>query len=201
MKKTTMLCNAAVACASLAFPAVGRAARFGDAGTLAPNGGVQLDRNTVSPADGDSETTTAVVVAPHLQYFVVDNLAIGAGLTLTRVNGADGDYTSTAYGIAPSIAYNINLADNVSLLPTATLAYMAGSSNMTVGETEMDSSGSTISIGLAAPFLLHFNNFFIGAGPYFQTSLNSKLTVDGVDSDDAPKATSMGLTSLVGGWF
>jgi len=83
--------------------------------------------------------------------------------------------------------------ESLSLWPRLGIAY--NHESFSVGST--DQSGYSLALRISVPVLWHpSSHFFLGAGPAFSTELLSK--VEGVDQG---KATDIGLTALIGGYF
>ncbi len=170
---------------------------FGSAGVIAPSGAISLTYQKVSPPEGDSESTTTLSLAPTLMYFVIDNLAVGGGLVLEHASNDADSYT--IYGIAPAVGYNIPF-DNLSLMPTLTLQLARGTMDSDFMGTTQKLNMAVVNLVIDAPILYHAGNFFVGVGPYFSTTLVSKIG-DGDATEDASKDTTLGIVSKIGGWF
>jgi hypothetical protein len=154
---------------------------------------------------------TVFDVAPALDYFVVDNLSIGAQVMFgvvstnsTTTTGPNGTTTTTAgssttlYGIGPQVGYNIPLGESISFWPKVFFGYVGASGNNT--------SLSSGTIGVFAPFLFHIaTHFYAGAGPDFSTQLFVNESQSGgnvtVSNNNPPKTTTVGAMVTFGGWF
>lgn len=151
--------------------------------------------------NGGSETLFSL--APAADYFVIDNLSIGAQVMLgfassSPPNGGQGT-TTTLYGIAPQVGYNIPFSDSISFWPKLFFAF-AGSSQSNNG-----GSGNSGTIGVFAPFLFHVaTHFYLGVGPDFSTQAFVNQTNGGPNPppiNNPPKVTTFGAMATVGGWF
>jgi hypothetical protein len=137
--------------------------------------------------------TTALLVSPALDYFVVRNLSIGAvalyGYSHQDAVGAVGTqqaspaFDSSALDVGPRVGYDIRLSPVLSVWPSAFGAL--GTSWFTSG------SSSALRVGASVPVLLHpVPHFFVGLGPHLETDLTGTW-----------KATTYGLDLTVGGWL
>ncbi len=166
------------------------AGSFGAQGQIAISSDLQLSiqRITVSPPQGDSESSTDIVVQPALDYFVIDNLSVGGVLSLTHSSPEEGDSFFT-FGIGPRIGYNIPINDVLSFWPRAGIVYRRLSRG--------DASAYTINTGIYAPLMIHpVEHFFIGFGPNISTDLVSKM-----EGENSYKTTAFGLMTAIGGYF
>jgi hypothetical protein len=185
------LVSVSLAFLSVCAPAHGQAAfDFGRQGQVAVSSDFALSVSTTSHSGGGSSTD--VVLAPALDYFVIDNLSVGGQLSLTW--SKNGDWHGTGFGLAPRVGYDVPFADQLSFWPHLALFY-AGFSDSN------DTSSTKIGVTVYAPLLLHpAQHFFIGLGPRVSTDLSSRASSHGL-SGDGDKQTSIALTSTVGGWF
>jgi hypothetical protein len=186
----------AVVSLSLAVLSVSTSARaqeafgFGRQGQIAVSSDFALSLGTTSHSRGGSSTD--VVLAPALDYFVIDNLSLGGQVSLTW--SKNGDWHGTGFGVAPRVGYDIAFADQVSFWPHLAISFASFSDSN-------DTSTTRIGVAAYAPLLLHpAQHFFIGLGPRVSTDLSSRASSQGV-SGDGDKATTIALTSTVGGWF
>jgi len=171
---------------------------------LPPPSWSMLDAQYTSFANNGG-SVTRFGLAPTLDYFVIDNLSLGAQLlfgiaTVSPPSGQGNQSTTlTTFGIAPQIGYDIRLGDSFSFWPKAFFAY-ATTSTSNNGPT-----GAVASVGLFAPLLYHpVRHFYIGIGPDLSTQLgNSSSQSNGNTTtttyDD--KATAFGLMATFGGYF
>jgi hypothetical protein len=149
--------------------------KFGDPGVVVPSGSLSL---------GSVSGTTVVDLEPALQFFTAPNVAFGLSLIYFH---ASNDVASTSiYGLAPSLGYNLRLGDVLSIFPQASLPLQVlaptGGSNRTI-----------IGAGLFVPVLIHpVRHFFIGFGPDFQISGRS---------DDLFSDRALIVRTVIGGWL
>jgi hypothetical protein len=117
-----------------------------------------------------------VLVQPALDYFIVQSVSVG-GLLGAEFRGDD----ETSLTIGLRAGYNLNITERFSFWPTVGV-YVNRWSNRT-------DSNVTSRLGIYAPFLFHIvPHLFVGLGPFFNLPLG--------EGDD-----SIGITSVVGGWF
>lgn len=144
---------------------------------------------------------TAFSLAPAVDYFVIDNLSIG-GQVLFGVVGSsppnnEPGSTTTLYGIAPQIGYNIAFSDSISFWPKLFFGFEGNSTSNNGG------SGSSGTIGVFAPFLFHIaTHFYAGIGPDFSTqAFVNQSNGAGQSVNNPPKVTTFGAMGTFGGWF
>ena len=103
--------------------------------------------------------------------------------------------TTTLYGIAPQVGYNLALTDSISFWPKVFFAY-AGASVSNNGGSQ--SSGT---IGLFAPFLFHVaTHFYLGVGPDVSTQAFVNQSLGNMNTPNPTKITTFGAMATVGGW-
>ena len=168
---------------------------MGQPGQIAVHGDFQLAfaYQTVSvPGDGeDPDSTTTIELAPAADFFVTPGLSVGGQLIFTHAS--QGDTSVTGYGAAPRIGYFAGLGPKVGIWPVVSIGYVHAS----VDSGDLDGSGYQVVLLASAPLLFQpADHFFLGIGPAFQTALISE-----VEDEDASKATSFGLQSIVGGYW
>ncbi|MBI5511077.1 MAG: outer membrane beta-barrel protein [Deltaproteobacteria bacterium] len=186
--------------AILGGAATASAQSFGSPGVIAPGGNVSFYYLKSSPPEGSSTSSTSVVLMPTVMYFVIDNLAVGGQVIL---NTSSSDRTSSsAYGLAPAVGYNVPFSDVLSVFPSLMVGFQTGSSEYTFSTGgKMKSSSTKLAAIVDAPVLFHHGNFFIGGGPNLSFDLMAKETPDGGSSVDAHKLMMLGVSSFIGGWF
>ena len=145
--------------------------------------------------NGGSETVFSL--APAVDYFVADNVSLGlqvmVGVASTSPAQGSGSST-TLYGVAPQIGYNLRLGDRASLWPKVFFAF-AGSS----GNGDSASSGT---LGVFAPFLFHVApHFYLGIGPDVSTQLFVNQSTGGMSGSNPNKLTTVGAMATFGGAF
>jgi hypothetical protein len=159
--------------------------------------------------DNNGGSVTRVGLAPALDYFVVDNLSLGAQLLFDLVTISPGSVgagqpqpqgtTITTFGIAPQVGYNIALGDNFSIWPKLFFAY-SNSSQSNNGPT-----GQVFTLGGFVPFLYHpVRHFFLGIGPNLSTQLGNSSSVSASNvttTTYSDKATAFGIMATFGGYF
>ena len=122
-------------------------------------------------------------VAPGLDYFIKDQISVGASLDLGTTIGDGPD--ETVLGGAVRLGYNMPVAESLSFWPRAK-AGIVHSSTSTIAASDTTS----FLIGLDAPVLFHpVNHFFVGAGPKLDFFIGDGSGVD------------IGVQTLIGGYF
>jgi hypothetical protein len=144
-------------------------------------------------------SATIFSLAPAADYFVIDNLSIGAqvmvGVETTSPPQGTGT-TTTMYGIAPQIGYNLALTDSISFWPKVFFAYAGASTN------NNGPSASIGTLGVFAPFLFHIaTHFYAGVGPNASTQLFVNQSDMNMNINNPPKITTFGAMATFGGWF
>jgi hypothetical protein len=100
-------------------------------------------------------------VAPSLDYFILENISIGAAVSLAfAITDADDSFD---VGLAGRVGYALPLRDSVSLWPRLSMGFQRRDTPTPGGASETDTD---FVIGAFVPALMHITpNFFIGAGP------------------------------------
>jgi hypothetical protein len=145
--------------------------------------------------NGGSET--AFSLAPAVDYFVADNVSLGLQVLVGVVSNSpsQGNGTSTTlYGVAPQIGYNLRIGDRASLWPKVFFAFAGSSGNGT--------SASEGTLGVFAPFLFHLApHFYAGIGPDVSTQLFVNESNGNLSGSNPSKITTVGAMATFGGWF
>lgn len=152
---------------------------------------------------GNNGSYTSFSLAPAADYFVVDNLSIGGQVLLGFVSssppGPGQGSTTTLYGIAPQIGYNIALSDSISFWPKVFFAFVGSSTSHNGG------SASSGTLGVFAPFLFHIaTHFYAGIGPDLSTQAFASYSNGNPAPGPAPtvpKVSTFGAMGTFGGWF
>jgi Outer membrane protein beta-barrel domain len=156
---------------------------FGGRGQLAISNDLGLLISNTSQSGGGS--TTSIQLRPALDYFVIDNLSVGAfiGLDYTHVP----DSHQTIFDIGPRVGYNVPLSDVFSVWGRVGLSY----TNVNLGAGNGGStSSSSLTLNLSVPFLFHVQNFFFGFGPALDVDLTGDV-----------KSTTIAGRLTFGGWM
>ncbi|HEX8795674.1 MAG TPA: hypothetical protein VF765_32210 [Polyangiaceae bacterium] len=146
---------------------------------------------------------TAFSLAPAADYFVIDNLSVGAqvlfGIVSTSPPAPQQGTTTTLYGIAPQVGYNIAFNDSISFWPKLFFAFSG------YGVSNNGGSGNSGTIGVFAPFLFHIaTHFYAGIGPDFSTQAFVNQSNGGPNPppiNNPTKVTTFGAMGTFGGWF
>ena len=167
----------------------GPSRNFGSKGDLAISSDAALEIAHYSPGD-----VTRITLSPAVDWFVIENLSIGAFVSWTYITAGDSD--SNRFGIGPRVGYNIPLSDRVSIWPKVGFSFSTTSVNEEEGATDsgtlIDSQGNDgIALNVFIPFMFYpATHFFAGFGPFLDTDLSGDN-----------KVTSFGGRLTIGGWF
>lgn len=124
-----------------------------------------------------------IELAPSGDYFIQDNISIGAGLVLGTTVGDGPD--STSLGANVSLGYNMPVAETLSFWPKVRTGIIHQDTSSIEG-----ADTTAFQIGLFAPVMFHpANHFFVGAGPNIDFFLGDGSGVD------------LGLSTVIGGYF
>lgn len=192
MKKFTV---ALVAFASvMAVAGTAAAEDLGGEGQIAISSDLQLQFSSTSykaPEGEDPESSTTIILAPALDYFVTEGVSVGGQVAYMSFSQ---DETSTSgFGIGPRVGYALPVGEGMAFWPKVGIMYM--STTTEVGDAE--ASGNKMSLEVFAPLAIQpAEHFFIGIGPALSMDLSSK-----VEDEDAVKETSIGVVTQVGGYF
>ena len=193
-----------LACASLALispvaseaqdPTVdtggGLSRNFGSKGDLAISSDAALEIAHYTPGD-----VTRILLSPAVDWFVIENLSIGAFISWTYVTAGDAD--SNHFAIGPRVGYNIPLSDRVSIWPKLGFSFSTTSVSTEQGATDADTTlvetegNDGVALNIFVPFMFFpAQHFFAGFGPFLDTDLSGDN-----------KVTSFGGRLTIGGWF
>ena len=180
---------------------------FGDAGVLnfAAATNLTLAFGSIKPPNGgDSGSTSDILVQPSIDYFVIQNLSIGAlvGLELRSQKtppSTDAD-KSTTIRVGPRLGYNIWITPgSVGLWPKIGFLFETTSFN---SQGKDQGSESRQVIGIDLPFLIHpVHHFHFGIGPFVEMDIAAKTSPPSGPSADGAKATVFGLRADIAGWL
>jgi hypothetical protein len=199
---------------------------FGEVGTFAISAeritSIHHSSVTLEPEEGPGEQTdsatnialftgapslTTVYSVPRLaaDYFVIDNLSVGAALAIVRTTTSeetevmgtsteeDGP-TLTGFLFAPRVGYSFMFQDNVGIWPKAGFTYVsAGSSTEDVAEV----SRSALAVSLDVPLVfVPVEHVAFTAGPSLDLGISGSQETDPEDGETQEldrKATEIGL--------
>jgi hypothetical protein len=110
----------------------------------------------------NSPPSTTFALRPALDYFVIPNLSIGGAVELDY-SSFDGAPSTTSFGLAPEVGYELALTDTWSLWP-----------QVSVPMSFPSRGDPNLTLVIEVPFLVHpAEHFFFGIGPGFQQGLTS----------------------------
>jgi hypothetical protein len=193
---------------------VGPAPRFGTAGQIALDSELSLGAGWTSFQGSPAQSSSGYADAA-LDYFVVDHVSLGAGVSgsligITGVDSTTGMAVTTQSknaGVFVRMGADMPVAERVSFWPRVSLGYAWGRIDQTEGpsSTEIDDA---VYLSLYAPVLVHpASHFFIGFGPSLARDLSQNFIVSrspdggafGPTRHNASTTVGAGLT--VGGWL
>lgn len=142
--------------------------------------------NLSTDINDDASDSLAFTLSPAADYFIQENLSLGAFLTIDHEFREGENPTTLAVGVRAG--YNIPVAENASLWPRVGFAIAnRDEATLGAGSTGGDTSAE---LSINAPVLFHpANHFFVGFGPAVTFRIGG---ADGI---------GLALTSLVGGYF
>lgn len=158
----------------------GSAEAFGQAGQLVIDQDFQFTLTYNTPG-ADSFT---LLLTPGADYFVEQNLSVGAGLNFGQIfqEGAN----ATSIGLNVRVGYNLPYDEKLSFWPKVSAGFVYNR----VSSFEFGTDGTYFQIGAFAPVLFHpASHFFVGLGPHLDILLGSG------------SGFSLGVRSVVGGYF
>lgn len=158
----------------------GAADTFGQAGQLVINQDFDLE---LSYSTSGSDAFT-ILLAPGADYFISNNISLGAGLNFGQIFTSGEDATSI--GLNVRVGYNLMYSDALSFWPKLQAGFVYNKTT----SFQFGNDGTYFEVGVFAPVLLHpTNHFFIGLGP------NVDIQVGDVDG------LTLGARSVIGGYF
>ncbi len=172
---------------------------FGKAGVI--NVGSDLSLNVqhigYSAPSGRSapSSVTTYAIGPAADYFVIDNLSVGAMVLFGRTQSPDSEAKIDTIAFEPRVGYHIPLVpEKLGLWPKVSFYY---EHEKLTAEGSPDLTGKRMGVGAFVPLLIHpVEHFHFGVGPYITTDLSAKE-----EDLDAPKATTIGLRLEISGWW
>jgi len=171
---------------------------FGYAGMIAISDDVQLAISQVSSDFmGQSTKRTQIQLRPALDFFVLPNFSVGGQLVIgyTSVDPGNGMSASqTELGASARIGYTFALGTSTSIWPRVSFGYQrpVGEGPVVPGNSQYN-----LTFEVYVPIVVQpVQHFFIGAGPIVSTQVVSKM-----NDVDAPKTTTIGVLSTLGGCF
>ncbi len=125
---------------------------------------------------------TSFTLQPALQYFLSQNVSIGGSILFGYSSG--GGQSTTVFGLAPEIGYDLTLSATWSFWPEISAGFRTFSASPGTSSTSAFAS-------INAPFLIHpAEHFFFGAGPGISI---------GLAGDNKVNAINVGF--VIGGYF
>jgi hypothetical protein len=164
-----------------------RPPRFGDAHGLVLGGDFALQ--FARTEWGGGATSSQMFVRPAVDYFVLDHLSVGGGVSIERQQADQSRVTWL--GVAPRIGYEVPLGESCSLWPIAGIAY-----DRAVEVDWVNSYGGRwmVSGHVRAPLLAHLtDHFFVGLGPRLDVVLAQEVP--------STRLMTYGIESTIGGWL
>ncbi len=185
---------------------------YGDAGTLSPSGvlGVSFEQfRTTNPMIAPEEQTS-LMLAPGVDYFVLDDIAVSAAFELGYTWGGFADFRTL--GLSLGGAYNVRITDHMSLVPRVALA--VGHYKTFPAEVTVRPDGTTVlstyyappdylqvDLRIGLPLLVHFAHFFLGVGPRLSQRLLTRVDGGFSGTEFYHRRTSFAFVTTLGGWL
>jgi hypothetical protein len=163
--------------------------RFGSGGQVTISDDLRLSATRLS-GSGTSSTLTQIQLTPAFDFFSIPNLSFGGQLVITYVaeDSSSGSDTEIELGMFARVGYNVPISATASLWPRVAL----GVRHVGSGQT-----ATTVPLQVFVPFVFQAAaHFFFGVGPILVTDLVSKE-----NGNDAPRMTTIGVQSTLGGYF
>lgn len=159
--------------------------------TISTDAGLSISSTSTTGVDG---STTNLTLRPAVDYFVLNNVSVGAflGLDYTSTSGAH----ATTFAVGPRIGYNFAFAERFSFWPKLGFSYSSSSTSADTSAlpgspSASSASGSHLALNFFAPVMFHpVQHFFLGFGP----ALDTDLTGDA-------KQTAIAGRLTIGGWL
>jgi hypothetical protein len=156
------------------------AGMFGDKGQLVLSQDLQF-RLTYNTAGSDNFN---VVLSPGADYFIKQNLSVGADASLGLIF-QPGD-NATSVGAHVRAGYNLPYDQNISFWPKVSVGFVYNKTTTFL----FGPDGTFFQIGAFAPVVLHpASHFFVGFGPDLDILLGDSSGI------------SFGARSVIGGYF
>ena len=165
----------------------GGAANFGRVNTLVVSQDMAFNLSFDLNGD-DQPDALRIRLAPAADYFIQENLSIGAQAFIDHNFVSDSD-DLTNLGLGARAGYNIPMSESASLWPKVGVSFER---NDVKTDQNAGSTGGDLAliVNLSAPVLFHpVNHFFVGFGP------SVALKVGGAEG------LNLSLNSVVGGYF
>jgi hypothetical protein len=184
--------------------------RLGEAGQIALSSDLafSMSYTTKTAATGNvhRDAIVSFLIGPAADYFLANNISVGGIVQLLYVS--QGSEHSTGLGLAPRVGYLFPMSDKLSFWPKASVGYFQSSTPNSIGTSASVSQANptadagsltrkVFQVGVFAPLTYELApHFFVGLGPVLSVDLWAK---NGRQSAD--KATTFGISSVVGGYF
>jgi hypothetical protein len=127
----------------------------------------------------------SVTVNPAADFFIIENLSVGASAGVQYVRA--GNAKSTRMSIGPRVGYNVEITHLFSFWPRLGVSYSYSATH----ETEIDAVNHAVGLNAFTPLMMHpVEHFFIGFGPFLDVDLNG-----------ATRGMLWGGRMTLGGWL
>lgn len=126
----------------------------------------------------------SIVLAPGADYFLRENLSVGAGIAFGQI--FQPGENATTVGVNVRLGFNIPYDQNLSFWPKLTVGFLYNKQTSFL----FGPDGTFFQIGAFAPIMLHpASHFFVGLGP------NVDILLGG------GSGLSFGARTVIGGYF
>ncbi|MCL2777875.1 MAG: porin family protein [Polyangiaceae bacterium] len=172
--------------------------------------GAFVDVHNTTRGNGGGKTFQ-FTVQPSADYFVIDNLSVGAfvGFAYTKSSGGMGspagvdNLKATAWQFGPRVGYNIPLGSLFSIWPKVGYSFQTLKVYDVPG---LDKAINTSEIDVSIPIMFHpAPHFFLGFGPALAAQINNNFFTDTTDPVTGNvthhRPFSIGGQVTVGGWL
>ena len=168
--------------------ASGGASNFGHVNQLVISQDMAFNLSFDLNGDGEADALR-LRIAPAADYFIQENLSIGAQANIDQTFIGDGSEDLTNFGVGVRGGYNIPVTEAASIWPRVGLSIERN--DLKTDQNSGATGGDFAFVAtLSAPILFHpANHFFVGIGP----SLGFKV--------GGAEGLNLSVNSLVGGYF
>jgi hypothetical protein len=159
--------------------------------TLSSDAGLSISSTSTVGID---ESTTKLSLRPALDYFLVNNVSVGAfvGVEYASTGGAH----ATTFAIGPRVGYDFVFAERFSFWPKLGVSYSSSSTTTSAavspGSPPVENvSARHLALNAFVPLMFHpVQHFFLGFGPALDTDLTGQA-----------RQTTIAGRLTVGGWL
>jgi hypothetical protein len=149
---------------------------------ISSDAAMSVQQTSQSDTERGSITVTA---APAADFFVIENLSLGAAAGVQYARAGESHATRASAG--PRLGYNVEITHLLSFWPRLGLSYSFSASEDAAARAQHHALG----MNAFAPLMMHpVEHFFIGFGPFIDIDLRGD-----------PRAQLWGGRMTLGGWL